>query len=261
MSIPKIRIQTNPIGRIEVSDVTNWLTAPTPSFFNQSPVTTQIGFPIVDIPGCVEARNAQNNKNLPTDDSRGNIVLCDGHVPSYNPINFEPEQMIFTEPAPVPKTKTPSSKTPEIKPPKIPKDVVPSAKIDCPSAKQLAEEPVGFLFDSGRKKITGYKLEGNQCIRLVEDVSIPQQVINAVPPIGTVVTTAGIAAVATTSALLAKPFADLLLRVVKPVTKKVIKKIASIRGKQVKIESVGERRVAQRDRNHAILALRRALKK
>ena len=261
MSIPKIQIQTNPIGRIEVPDVTNWLTAPTPSFFNQSPVTTQIGFPIVDIPGCVEARNNQSNRNLPDDDPKGNIVLCDGQVPSYNPINFEPEQMIFTEPAPVPKTKTPDSpKTPEIKTPKIPKDVT-SVKVDCPSPKQLAEEPVGFLFDSGRKKITGYRLEGNQCIRLVEDVPIPQQVINAVPPIGTVVTTAGIAAVATTSALLAKPFADLLLRVVKPVTKKVIKKIAAIRGKEVKIESVEDRRVAQRDRNHAILALRRSLKK
>lgn len=261
MSIPRIQIQRNPIGRIDVPDVTNWLTAPTPSFFNQSPVTTKIGFPIVNIPGCVETRNAQNNNNLPIDDPKGNIVLCDGHVPSYNPIDFQPEQMIFTEPAPVPKTKTPSPKTPEVKPPKIPKDAIPPAKVDCPSPKQLAEEPVGFLFDSGRKKITGYRLEGNQCIRLVEDVPIPQQVINAVPPIGTVVTTAGIAAVATTSALLAKPFADLLLRVVKPVTKKVIKKIASIRGKKVKVESVGERRVAQRDRNHAILALRRALKK
>ena len=260
MSIPKIQISRNSIRKIDVPDISNWLTAPTPSFFNQSPVTTQIGFPIVDIPGCVEARNNQSNNNLPDDDPKGNFVLCDGNVPSYNPINFEPEQMIFTEPAPVPKTKTPSSKTPEIKPPKIPKDVT-SVKVDCPSAKQLAEEPVGFLFDSGRKKITGYRLEGNQCIRLVEDVPIPQQVINAVPPIGTVVTTAGIAAVATTSALLAKPFADLLLRVVKPVTKKVIKKIAAIRGKEVKIESVEERRVAQRDRNHAILALRRALKK
>ena len=261
MSIPRIYIQRNPIRKIDVPDLTNWLTAPAPSFFNQSPVTTQIGFPIVDIPGCVTARNSQSNKNLPDDDPKGNLVLCDGGVPSYNPINFEPEQMIFTKPAPVPKTKTPSPKAPEVKPPKIPKDVVPSAKIDCPSAKQLAEEPVGFLFDSGRKKITGYRLEDNQCIRLVEDVPVPEQVINAVPPIGTVVTTAGIAAVATTSALLAKPFADLLLRVVKPVTKKVIKKIAAIRGKKVKVESVGERRVAQRDRNHAILALRRALKK
>ena len=260
MSIPRIQIQRNPIGRIDVPDVTNWLTAPTPSFFNQSPVTTQIGFPIVDIPGCVEARNNQSNRNLPDDDPKGNLVLCDGNVPSYNPINFEPEQILKTPEAKV-DTRFKQPKAPEVKPPKIPKDVVPSAKIDCPSPKQLAEEPVGFLFDSGRKKITGYRLEGNQCIRLVEDVPIPQQVINAVPPIGTVVTTAGIAAVATTSALLAKPFADLLLRVVKPVTKKVIKKIAAIRGKEVKIESVEERRVAQRDRNHAILALRRALKK
>ena len=216
MSIPRIYIQRNPIRKIDVPDLTNWLTAPAPSFFNQSPVTTQIGFPIVDIPGCVTARNNQSNKNLPDDDPKGNLVLCDGGVPSYNPINFEPEQMIFTKPAPVPKTKTPSPKAPEVKPPKIPKNAVPPVKIDCPSPKQLAEEPVGFLFDSGRKKITGYRLEGNQCIRLVEDVPVPEQVINAVPPIGTVVTTAGIAAVATTSALLAKPFADLLLRVVRP---------------------------------------------
>ena len=261
MGIPRIYIQRTPIGRIDVPDVTNWLTAPMPSFFNKSPVTTQIGFPIVDIPGCVETRNNQSNRSLPDDDPKGNLVLCDGNVPSYNPINFEPERIIITKPAPVPKTETPSSKTPEIKPPKIPKDIVPPTKVDCPSPKQLAEEPVGFLFDSGRKKITGYRLEGNQCIRLVEDVPIPEQVINAVPPIGTVITTAGIAAVATTSALLAKPFADLLLRVVKPVTKKIIKKIASIRGKKVKVESVEERRVAQRDRNHAILALRRALRK
>ncbi len=260
MSIPRIYIQRNTIRKIDVPDLTNWLTAPAPSFFNQSPVTTQIGFPIVDIPGCVTARNNQSNKNLPDDDPKGNLVLCDGNVPSYNPINFEPEQILKTPEAKV-DTRFKQPKAPEVKPPNIPKDVVPPTKVDCPSPKQLAEEPVGFIFDSGRKKITGYRLEGNQCIRLVEDVPITQQVVNAVPPIGTVVTTAGIAAVATTSALLAKPFADLLLRVVKPVTKKVIKKIASIRGKQVKIESVGERRVAQRDRNHAILALRRALKK
>ena len=74
-------------------------------------------------------------------------------------------------------------------------------------------------------------------------------------------TTAGIAVVATTSALLAKPFADILLRVVKPVTKKVVKKIASIRGKVSKVESVKERQGAQRDRVNAIQALRKALKK
>ena len=125
----------------------------------------------------------------------------------------------------------------------------------------MQKEPVGFVFDSGRKKITGYRLEGNQCIREVEDIPIVNQVINAIPPAGTITTTASIAVVATTSALLAKPFADILLRVVKPVTKKIIKKIASIRGKETKVESVRERRDAQRDRVNAIQTLRKALKK
>lgn len=132
--------------------------------------------------------------------------------------------------------------------------------MDCPTQNQLQKEPVGFIFDSGRKKIVGYKLEGLECKRIVEDVPISAQIINAIPPASTVTATASIAVVATTSALLAKPFADILLRVVKPVTKKVIKKIASIRGKKVKVLSVSERRIEQRDRNSAIMALRKALK-
>ena len=75
MSIPRIYIQRNPIRKIDVPDLTNWLTAPTPSFFNQSPVTTQIGFPIVDIPGCVTARNAQKIKISPMMIQRG-ILFC-----------------------------------------------------------------------------------------------------------------------------------------------------------------------------------------
>jgi hypothetical protein len=66
--------------------------------------------------------------------------------------------------------------------------------------------------------------------------------------------------VATTSALLAKPLADLLLKVVKPTVKKVIKKIAAIRGKTVKPLSTAERIKEQRDRNRAIMELRQTLK-
>ena len=73
-------------------------------------------------------------------------------------------------------------------------------------------------------------------------------------------TTGGIAVVATTSALMAKPLADILLKVVKPVTKKIIKKIAAIRGKSVPVLSVAERREEQRERTQAIRALRSALK-
>ena len=70
----------------------------------------------------------------------------------------------------------------------------------------------------------------------------------------------GIAVIATTSALLAKPLADLLLKVVKPTIKKVIKKIAAIRGKKVKVLSLRERQVEQRHRNQAIRVLKSALK-
>ena len=73
-------------------------------------------------------------------------------------------------------------------------------------------------------------------------------------------TTAAIALVATTSALLAKPVADILLRVIKPTIKKVVKKIASIRGKKLPVLSLSDRRAEQRDRNRAIRQLRSALK-
>ena len=76
-----------------------------------------------------------------------------------------------------------------------------------------------------------------------------------------VTTTASIAIVATSAALLAKPLADLLLKLVKPVVKKTQKKLFDALGKKTKVESVRERVLAQRDRNRALLALRRSLKK
>ena len=78
-----------------------------------------------------------------------------------------------------------------------------------------------------------------------------------------VTTTASIAVVATSSALLAKPLADLLLKVVKPTVKKVLKKVATLRGKKIPVQSVRERLAEQRQRNQAVKTLRsvRPLKK
>ena len=91
---------------------------------------------------------------------------------------------------------------------------------------------------------------------VTENLSIPDQIVQNIPNPGVVTTTASIAVVATTSALLAKPLADLLLKVVKPTVKKVIKKIAAIRGKVLKVESLRERRHQQRQRNKAIRVLK-----
>ena len=219
------------------------------------PITVNIGLPIVDMPGCVEARNDNNGSQaIFGDDPKGVVTLCGPGVPSYDPINYEPEQMILTGPPETPPVepppKTPPVKTPEVPPPPPP----PGAK--CPTEAQALKEPVGTLVDGGTKKIVEYRLVGKECIPIKEDLKIPDQIIKAIPSAGSITTTASIAVVATTSALLAKPLADLLLKVVKPVVKKVIKKVAAIRGKKVTVESARDRRVQQRIRNHAIRKLK-----
>jgi len=228
--------------------------------FTAPPVTVNIGVPVVDIPGCVEAHESNNKSNtIGEDDQRGLVTYCDGNMPSFNPINFEPEQIVPTAPAGV---DTRRKEKPE--PPgqvEVPQAAPPAtAKVDCPTPGQQAKEPVGTYVEGFRKKVTEYKLIGNECVQITEPVSIPQQIVAGLPAPGVVTTTATIAVVATASALMAKPLADILLKVVKPTVKKVMKKIAAIRGKSVPVLSVTERRDLQRERTEAIRALKKVLK-
>ena len=269
MEIPEIKSGIGEINirssNVNISEIRPWeIRSPVVNRLGLDPITDQIGRPIVELPGCVEARQSDNMQLL-EDDPKGNLTLCDGGLPYFRPIEFTPEVILQT-PKPKtdskkkdpPKPESPSTDVP--KPPPSP-PTPPQAEIVCPSQELVDDQPIGLVFDSGRKEVTGYRLEGKQCIVETKDLSIVNQAVNALPPTGTVITTASIAVVATTSALLAKPFADILLKVVKPTTKKIVKKIASIRGKVVKVESVAERRDAQRDRVNAIQALRKALKK
>jgi hypothetical protein len=218
------------------------------------PVSVNLGFPVVDMPGCVETRETQDLREV---DPRGNMTFCDGQVPSFNPPNFEPNQMLPTQ--------RPGVDTRQPKPPAAPELPIPqtppaTAKIDCPTAAQQAKEPVGTYIEGFRKKVTDYQLIGNQCVQITEAVPIPEQIIAGLPSPGSVVMTGGIAVIATTSALIAKPLADVLLKVIKPTVKKVMKKIAKIRGKVDPVLSVVERRDLQRERTQAIRALKKVLK-
>ena len=221
------------------------------------PVVLEVGLPVVDIPGCVEAHEkSDKNDNLLEDDPKGIKTFCDGQTPSFNPIQYEPERLVPTNPAPVPKTESPEKpvpevpKTPEVKPPPVN-----TAKIDCPTREQELKNPVGKIL-KGNEKITGYELVGKECLMVTEKLSIPDQIVGNIPNAGAVTTTASIAVVATTSALVAKPLADLLLRVVKPTVKKIIKKIAAIRGKKTPTLSVRDRRDQQRLYSHALRKLK-----
>ena len=155
--------------------------------------------------------------------------------------------------APPPKKETPE---PEVNTPKTPDTSGATAEIECPTQEQLSEEPVGFIFDGGRKVVSGYKLEGTECIRLVEDVPIIQQAINGLPPTGTVITTGGIAVVATTSALLAKPFADILLKVIKPTIKRFSKRLLRLEVRRLRSNLYRTARAEQERTSNEAIALR-----
>ena len=253
MEIKDISVRSLDIPDVRITETINYSS---PAIPVAPPVTIDIGVPIVDIPGCVEAHEANNKSNtVGQDDKDGLVTYCDAGIPSYNPIRYEPEQMIMTSPAPVPKTDTPETpeipKTPEVKPPP-PKTV----KIDCPTKVQQAQEPVGTYVNGFREIVTGYELIDKTCVQLTEKVPLPTQIVAGLPSGGQVVQVGGVAVIATTSALLAKPLADLLLKAVKPAVKKVLKKVASIRGKTPPVLSAGERRAEQRQMNEAVKVLR-----
>jgi hypothetical protein len=253
MEIKDISVRSLDIPDVRITETINYSSPPIPV---APPVTVNIGVPIVDIPGCVEAHESNNkSKTIGQDDEAGLVTYCDAGIPSYNPINFEPEQIIPTAPAGV---DTREKEKPE--PPgqvELPQAAPPAtAKVDCPTPAQQAKEPVGTYVEGFRKKVTEYKLIGNECVQITEKVPLPTQIVAGLPSGGQVVQVGGIAVIATSSALLAKPLADLLLKAVKPAVKKVMKKIASIRGKTLPVLSKGERQAEQRQMNHAVKELR-----
>jgi hypothetical protein len=243
------------IRNVEVRDINvpRWMTTP-PRLPSAPPVTVQIGVPIIDIPGCVEAHldnKKGTNDKLADDDPKGARVFCDGNMPSFNPIDYNPEELQYTQPPPKP----PVVRPPEVPTPEIPKDVTPKVEeeveVECPPPNAPR---IGDVAQNQKERVSGFELQNGVCVTLYEDIPLTAQYLPA-PQVAA--TTATIAVVATSSALLAKPLADLLLKVFKPVIKKVITKISKIRGKKVKIESLKERRDLQRERSQAIRTLRR----
>ena len=256
MPIPDIRIDIRDIGIREIGIPRN-LTAESPLAVPiYPPVTTEIGTPIVNIPGCVEAhKDSDKNTNLKNEDDKGTMTLCDAGTPSYYPIEYDANKLeITTEAPPPPAYKAPDSpEAPAAPAPQVPKTEAPMP--ECPSRAQQLKDPVGKIVE-GNRKLVAYEMVGKECLPVFEELSIPDQIVQNIPSAGMVTTTASIAVVATSSALLAKPLADLLLKVVKPVVKKVMKKVSSLLGKKIQVESVKDRRDQQRIRSHAIRKLK-----
>jgi hypothetical protein len=263
-------IRPSNIGVSYISDARIWTIQPPKSLPITVPVTMQVGTPIVNMPGCVKVhkenvKNPKNrNKMLVNDDPKGNTVLCDAGAPYYEPANYDYRgltwQTVYTDSEEAPEgIDTGEPPTPEIpdapSPPDTPGET--AGKVECPPPNARR---IGDLNQAGTEKVVGYELtpDGKICETQWEAIGIAERYLPSVPVVST---TATIALVATSSALLAKPLADLLLKVVKPVIKKVVAKVKTILGKKEPVLSVRERQSAQRDRNQAIQTLKKAMKK
>ncbi|MHC4690878.1 MAG: hypothetical protein ACYS5F_14805 [Planctomycetota bacterium] len=216
--MPEIRnVRIEEIQDIGVPPVRSIFTGLPVAIPQSPPVTVTIGSPIVDIPGCVEYN--PNGPGLVKDDPNGTYTLCDGQVPSFNPIEYEPDGMVMTgPPEPLPEV---DGSTPEI--PETP-------TLDTP----LSAPPATAIIEKKEEK----------AVEVIEEPTFVEQYL---PSAEEVSTTVLIASAAAMSAVFGKPLAEFLLKLIKPLVKKVIQKAKDKIGVKEKVLSVAERRQLQRE--------------
>ncbi len=95
--------------------------------------------------------------------------------------------------------------------------------------------------------MSGYRLnERGECVTLWTAEKPQDVAFTYLPPPPVILSTGAIAATAVTSSVLIKPLSDALLKIVKPLTKRLVKKVLSRLGKKPKVLSVRERRLEQK---------------
>ena len=240
------------VGRINVPEIPEWRALPPQSIPDAPPITLQLGFPVADVPGCVETRtSAAGDKQVYSSDPRGNFIVCGAEMPSYKPLNFTPGTLNYSKARP-PAIDTDTKKPADVSSQPGPTSSPPSADLDisnvakelpCPPADAI---PLGAKNKSQTAVIIGYERVDGKCQAIYEPLDVPTIIGNYLPAAPVVATTATTVAVATTVAIFVKPLGDVLLKVVKPIVKKTIKKIKEKLGKKVVVESAWQRRKFQR---------------
>ena len=230
----------SPVNEINIPNITipnvvsnqQWLNSIPNIPSNHPPITTHIGFPIVEIPGCVKMHKDNQDKvtrmpfdhDLVNQDEDGVTTLCPhGEYPTYDAMEYTPEQLLITQETPPPPVEPPPT-PPEFKP-----DAIPETKqeeVACPGPGQLR---VGDITQSGDERVIGHELseDGKTCITLYENTTPVEKFL---PSANQATTTLAVAVIATAGAA-ATP---IILRIVKPVLTKLWKTIQKKMGKNVR---------------------------
>ena len=236
----------SPINDVEIPNITipnvvssqHWLNGIPNVPSNHPPITTQIGFPIVEIPGCVKMHKDNEDKisRLPFDkdlvnqDPKGTTTICPhGEYPSYEAMEYTPEQLLITQETPPPPVEPPPT------PPEFETDAIPDTKdkeVACPGPGNLR---VGDITQSGDERVVGHKLsdDGKVCETLYEPTTPIEKFI---PSTNQATNALAIAVIATAGAT-ATP---IILRIVKPILTKIWKTIQKKMGKKVDMPTRAE---------------------
>ena len=177
----------------------------------------------INVPACTyQHRDIKNtgNRNLLLDDPNGVFTVCDAPFPSFNPMNYQPNNLIMSEDTPI------TSSDPEIPEPTPPVTQKPVAKeveffIKCPDPQK--DQRIGdFRNDKRLERVVGHKLneDGSKCITLYEDTSFTEQYIPNVPA---VTNAAAIAVVAAST--------PILINIIKPLVKQIFTKLTKKKNK------------------------------
>ena len=236
MTIPHIHTIRN--NNVNIPNITHWMIRQPTVDHLVPPVVLQIGNPIVNMPGCVKMHkdNQYHNNGIPIDkglienDPDRVMTVCDAEYPSYDAMNYEPEQLIITREAEVP----PVAPPPEVEPPEVPPtgDLGVKGEVPCPGPAQLR---IGDVTQSGDERVVGHRLidNGKTCETLYEPTTIVEKFL---PPVNQASTVTALAVVATAGAA-ATP---LLIRIIRPVIKKLWTTVQKKLGKDVRQLSKSE---------------------
>ena len=254
------------INNIQIADNRVWMQTPPQAIPIAVPVTVNAGTPVVYMPGCVTVhkenakRDPSSNKNLVNDDPKGQTTLCDAGMPSYLPADYDYRELswqtVYQDQEEVDEGVETQEQDPidaPAPPPPPPAGGETAGEVECPP---LNARRIGDLNQAGTEKIKEYKLtvDGKRCETIWEPVPVIEQYL---PSVATVSTTATIATVATASALFAKPLADLLLKVVKPVVKKAIAKVQKMLGKNPRRPTLMEQKTDQYREKKGLLPMKK----
>ena len=270
MEIEDISVREIPEASIDTTII------PTP----KAVLPNNIGFPVIQMPGCVRARTLKN-KNLVTSDPKGNFYVCDGNVPTLESMAVDWDGLSAVGPVkaeepklvpPVPKINSKGNKGKKVKEkdssdneqgdtdvgqqdfkiPDIDGQFI-ADKLPCPPLDTLAKTPIGSLGKGGLARIKGWKRDEltGKCETVWEGLNPVEIAGNYAPQPTVLVNTSAIAITSVVGVTvigqpIAKFFQKQLKGQVKSFSKKITKKLLAIRGKKPPVKSLAERRKEQR---------------